>query len=62
MAHITIYKPAPFQPSQEEYPDAIEVQIKEGVLYFKVGSTSEADAGHKYATNLPFLVSEIYGV
>jgi hypothetical protein len=62
MAHITIYKPASILPSQEDYSDATEIQIKDGVLYFHVKVSPEEDKGHRYATNLPFLMSEIYGV
>jgi hypothetical protein len=57
MAEVTLYKPD----ATVRYPNATEVTLKDGVLFFAV----QKDAIHPFAqtirTNVPFVVMEEVG-
>jgi len=55
------YKPGFLGPAEETYSDVEHVEVSDGVLSFSVEDSSPGIT-KKYKTNLPFLVSGVYGV
>lgn len=68
MAEVVLYKPGFLGSTESHYSDVTSFSVENGVLHFRREYTpsdprqSLSTDGVRYATNLPFLVSEVYGV
>jgi hypothetical protein len=61
MQKVTIYKPGFLGSAEETYTDVEGIEVNDGVLSFSL-EDSIPGITRKYTTNLPFLVSGVYGV